>query len=512
MEIRVVLGKVLALVYRSRVLGSDDHDDLIRTILQTVKTDGPEVNFGNNNVVKRLKELCVELVEAKDLIAKEVLLPRLQLTLETDAKLLSSVRESIEPDYDDSSNKRIVSSLIKTLHNYYKEHQAIGMINKANYELTFNRAKIPNFTDYLRTLLGQLEPLTSATTSMKDPAVVSEVDFESPDGVTKVFEEVQTQNNSTAIYKFGWQAMNRMTQGGVRLGECVTIAALPHMYKTGSTCSMFVDIPMFNTPIVREKDAGKKILLLRISFEDSLTNNLQFMYQYLKASAGTPVDAKELGMLTAKEMSAYILEQMTKTGFYIKMLRIDPSQWTYSHLCNKIIELEAQGYAIHVCMVDYLLMMPTTGCVQGPAGTDKRDLLRRTRNFMSARGIAFLTPAQLSTEAKRLLRGIPSHMFLETIAEKGMYADSSQLDQEIDLEMFIHLFTHKRRKYLGVRRGKHRLPTRPASDDDLSFLLVFPGPNTPILPDVGKQDSSLRSLPKSFGSGENEEFSADLLG
>ncbi|MDD2819136.1 MAG: hypothetical protein PHN51_10155 [Candidatus Nanopelagicales bacterium] len=511
MEVRVVLGKVLALIYRCRILESDDHDDLIKTVLQTVRTDAPGNNFGSVNIVARLKEFCLELVENKDLVVKEVLIPRLQLTLESDAKLLASVRESVETDHSEASTKRIVSSLVKVLHNYYREHQAVLLINKAQYDMTFNRAKVGNFTDYLRNMLGQLEPLATMSTTLKDPAVVSEVDFDLPDEVTKVFEEVRDLNNNTAVYKFGWQAMNRMTQGGVRLGETVYVAALPHRYKTGTTCSMFVDIAVQNVPIIREKDAGKKILLLRISFEDNLTYNLQFMYQYLKAAEGTPVKPDELSNLTASEMSTYIRAQMTRNGFHIKMMRVDPNQWTYSHLCNEIISLEAQGYAIHICMVDYLLLLPTTGCVQGPAGTDKRDLLRRTRNFMSARGIGFITPGQLNTEAKRLMRTLPGHMFLEEIAEKGMYADSSQLDQEIDLEIYVHLFTHKRRKYLSVRRGKHRLATV-ISEEDKAFILPFAGLNIPILPDIGKPDSSMQTLPKSFGSGETNDFSADLLG
>ena len=65
------------------------------------------------------------------------------------------------------------------------------------------------------------------------------------------------------------------------------------------------------------------------------------------------------------------------------------------------------------------------------------------------------------------------------------------------LKPFIHLFSHKRKKYLAVRRGKHRIPGI-IPDEDKYFLLKFPGLNIPILPDVDGEDSSYSKLPKDF--------------
>ena len=506
MDSRVILSKIVTLIYRSRLINNNENDDLARTILNTIKTDAPEFNFNGHNAIKRLKEFAIELLEEKDQIAKEVIMQSLSLILENDSKLLSIIKESIDPDHDDASNKRIITSLIKLLNNYYKEHLAIEILNKATYDLKFNRGKITNFSDYLKTTISDLEPLTSVISTLKDPAVVNEVDFENLDSITTVCEEVKNLNNSTGVYKFGWQDINTMTQGGIRRGESVGIEALQHKYKTGFSLSAFIQLATENSPIPtkEELEAGKKPLLVRISFEDNLTNNLQFMYQYLKAMEGTPVSAKDFGELSAAEMSAYIHAKLTATGFHIKMRRVDPSQWTYSSLINYIIELEAQGYAVHVLMCDYLLKMPTTGCVQGPAGVDKRDMVRRVRNFCSARNIAFISPYQLSTEAKQLIRnGVPEHQFVNEIAEKGYTDGCKTIDQELDLEIYIHLFTHKRRKYLSVRRGKHRLPTVIA-DEEKYVIYRFPGLNIPVLGDLHTESTGMRKLPKDFeDSGDN---------
>jgi len=110
---------------------------------------------------------------------------------------------------------------------------------------------------------------------------------------------------------------------------------------------------------------------------------------------------------------------------------------------------------------------------------------------------------QLSSEAKMLVRnGVPEHQLVNEVAERGYYDGTKSIDQDIDLELFIHLFSHKRKKYLAVRRGKHRIPTV-IDDDDKYFILKFPGLNIPILEDIAGDDTSMKTLPKDsdIGSG-----------
>jgi hypothetical protein len=176
MDSRVILSKIVTLIYRSRLVNNNENDDLARTILNTIKTDAPEFNFNGHNAIKRLKEFAIEMLEEKDEIAKEVITQSLALILENDSKLLGIIKDSIDPEYDDASNKRIITSLVKMLNNYYKEHLAIEILNKANYDLKFNRGKITNFSEYLKNTLADLEPLTSVLSTLKDPAVVNEID------------------------------------------------------------------------------------------------------------------------------------------------------------------------------------------------------------------------------------------------------------------------------------------------------------------------------------------------
>ena len=514
MDIRLILSKVLTLVYRSRSIGSCDNDELVKTVLATVKTDAPEHNFATTNVLKKLKDLTLELLEDKEAISKEVLLPRLHLMLDTDAKLYTALKESIEPDYDDSGTKRIVSSLVKTLNNYYRESQASALVAKISYDIKFNRSKIGNFSDYLRNAIAELEPYTAAMTSVRDPAVVNEVDFENSESLTQAFLEVRNLNNNNAVYKTGWQATNRMLQGGLRRGELVGVAALEHRYKSGKCNSLFCGIATENTPILttKEVEENKIPLLLVVSFEDSLANRLQFMYQYLRATDGNPVSPKEIAQTSVDEMREYVKSKLTATGFRVKMRRVDPSQWSYLHLFNYILELEAQGYSIHAMLVDYITLLPTTGCIQGAMGADKRDLVRRVHNFCGARGIICITPLQLGPEVRQMLRnGVPEHQVVRECLGKSPLDSSKSINQELDVLLYIHLFTYKRKRYLATALDRHRLPSV-AEEEDRFYMQRFAGNSIPLAGDLDKDDTSFKALPKEYDNDTSGGLLNEVLG
>jgi hypothetical protein len=97
-----------------------------------------------------------------------------------------------------------------------------------------------------------------------------------------------------------------MLQGGFREGDFCVIGALQHRYKTGFSLSLFKHLALYNTPSMR--DQNKKPLLLRISFEDDITLNLQFLYQSLKENETGQKTI--LTNVTEEEMSSYVKERL----------------------------------------------------------------------------------------------------------------------------------------------------------------------------------------------------------
>jgi hypothetical protein len=401
-------------------------------------------------------------------------------------------------DMSDSSIKRSVTNLTKDLNNFFIEEQISDILTKASLTFKNNRDKIKNVNDFITEVVGQLEPLQT-NVNLKDPAILSSVDLGDTEGMNTLFREVKNLRKDELVLKTGWHALNRMLQGGFRRGEMTVISALQHQNKTGFSLSIFKQIALYNKPYML--DMTKKPMLLRISFEDDTNINLDYLYKVLKTDESLePIDVSHLDEAS---MSEYVKQRLEINGYQIKLLRVDPSQWSYRSICNKIIEYEAQGYEIHALMLDYLGLVPTTGCINsGPAGTDVRDMFRRMRNFTGPKRIALITPHQISTQGKALIRsGINDFHFVKEINGKGYYAGSGQLDQEVDLEIYIHLAKYQKNTYLTVQRGKHRGYI--TDEKDLYFILKFPK-GLPIPDDILREDSSLKSV-------DGEQVSEDLF-
>lgn len=498
MDNRTFLIKAATLLYLESQLPelTDRSQDLIKTGIERMEKSkvfeiGP-LNQGSSDVLRELRDIIVQMYNnpADYRYSREDLLQQFRIVLAHEEKVYEALEQGLNSDYSDSTIKRLIVTIRRSIQSHYKEMEVSDILNNASRTFLYNRSSIKDVSAFITSVIDQLEPL-QINQSAKDPAIVGEVDIESDESVQNIFGSVKDRNTGTAVLKTGWQALNRALQGGIRRGEFLLLpASLQHKYKTGFSLSVFGQLARYNKPTT--KDPNKKPMLLRISFEDSLESNMQFLYQQIKyTETKEPVD---ITGLRKEEMAGFVRSRLQANGFHVRFLRVDPTQWTYRHICNKVLEYEAQGYEIEVLMLDYLPMVPTTGCRQGPAGTDLRDMFRRIRNFCAPKDIAVLTPVQLSTEAKMLLRAGTSDLsFVREVAEKGYYTDSKQLDQEIDGELYTHIARHNREYYLTVMRGKHRITTI-LPEEEKYFLLKFPY-KMPIPDDLLSEDSSFKKAP-----------------
>jgi hypothetical protein len=387
MDSKLLLVKSVTLLYRESLLPNktENSADLVRTVLESIKVSDVNLTINKErDTLLALKATALEMCEnpSDHDYEKGDLLQRLKLNCFDDDSLYESFVQGIEPELNEASLKRSVINTRKTLNNHFREQQIGEIVSEHANEFRYHRDKIKSLTTWVSSLVSRLEPY-QVSVAAKDPAVVTDIDIGDEKSVKEVFEEIRSTSSGEMILKLGLQDMNRMFQGGIRRGECGVIGALQHNFKTGISLTIFKQIALYNKPWML--DPSKKPLLLRISFEDDTTLNIQFLYQSLKENeTGKKVILSEdVTEEQIEEMSAYIKQRLQVNGYHVKLMRVDPSKWTYMHLQNKILELEADGYEIHLCMVDYLAMLPTTGCSIGPMGSDVRDMFRRMRNFMS---------------------------------------------------------------------------------------------------------------------------------
>lgn len=504
MDNKLLLVKSITLIYRESLITpkNSNSSDLVRNVLENIKL--PELNLSLNrerDILYALKQTAMEMCEngPDHEYEKSELLNRLKMNTADDDKLYESFVSSIDPDMNESGIKRTIVNIQKTIHNHFREQKVDELLSKAAYSFRHQRDKIKNVQNWLSEVIANLEPFQVSAVA-KDPAVVASIDIGDENSTQEVFKVVKENSSGVSVLKTGLTGLNKLLQGGFRRGESWVIGALQHNFKTGFSMTLFKEIAMYNKPIMI--DPNKKPLLVRISFEDEIDKNLQWLYQSLYENETG--EKCITGDTEISVMSKYIKDRLEVNGYHIKILRVDPTQWTYMNICNYITELESQGYEIHLLMLDYLAMVPTNGCTIGPMGSDLRDMYRRIRNFCSPRKITMITPHQLSTEAKQLIRDGRGE-FVKEIANKGYYDKCKTIDQEVDGELYIHIEKKNNKSYLTIQRGKHRIPTL---IDDADKYLVYPFHDVgAILDDINGAPTHCKKVGGGpVGSGEEIPF------
>lgn len=379
-----IIIKAITLLHRENELEYSQADrsiDLAKTVLDVIEkeTNMKGYHGGTSDILTNLINLLKNMIHNPDNYDKSSLMQSLELIASDNVSILKVIEKAIDTDMNQPSLKRTVVSLRNNLNNFYKEKNILNMLTEANSKLRSGNTGGISIRDYVMNLIINLDALLS-TSKQKDPGIVNEIDINDEENLSAMVSSVQNQSSGTGKLKTGWKALNTMLQGGFRKTETVVLEALQHRYKSGFTKSVFMQLGLHNVPVM--KDPSKKPLLSFISFEDDIDITIDFMYKYLYFNEHKVLP--DMSVLTSKEIAQYIKKRLSVNGYHIKIIRVNPSEWTYRHLFNYILELEADGYEIHACFVDYLSKLPTTGCISGPAGTDIRDLWNRCRNFFSA--------------------------------------------------------------------------------------------------------------------------------
>ena len=502
----ITLVKCITLLYRESQmeLATENSADLVRTAIEKIQVNNVDVGIATHrNSTAQLKDYVLQMCRNPINHQYELsdVLQTVRLIAGHEENLYQSLAQAIEQTLEPPVLKRTITNLRKAIGDFFREQKIGELLKKSSRDFNFNRSAIGDISAYIRSLITELE-VSSSKTVAKDPGLIRTMDMSDKESLKQVFNDVRGSTSEELPFKTGFQELDMALQGGPRPGDAVVIGAVQHSYKTGMSLSMFTHIPLYNKP--KCKDPAKKPLCYRVSLEDPIRSNAQFMYQLLKyEETGQPVEVKGL---SDDEMSDYYTKRLSVNGYYVLMDEVDPTQWTYRSLINRVIELESQGYQVEVLCVDYLSKLPTTGCVQGANGDDVMDMLSRIRAFCSAHSILFLTPHQLSTEAKRLMQSVPSDQFLNYIKSGGFFEKTRGLDRVYDIGILVNKCEMPQGDFLHVLIDKHRLPT--VVDASIkSFYLPFPKNKMPIPSNYHIENlKAMRKIPKAFASAGESSF------
>lgn len=457
---KLLLVRGITLLFRESQLPnavSSSSPEIVKEVVESVTTPDADVGVENSerNIIIGLKSLAMHMATnpSDTRYVIQDILQKVRVFSEENENIFQAMQDGLEGELSEPDLRVVTASIRQELNSYLREQQALQLIREFSRKATFNRDEIAKMPEFIAEFRSKLEQYETASNE-KDPAIVGQVDFSDVDHVAHVFRQAKELNDERGIMRTGWQGINRMLQGGFRRGEEVVIGALQHNFKTGFSLSIFKHIAMYNTPYML--DEKKKPMLIRISLEDPLSLNFPFLYRNIKENQ--TYEQADVSKEDPEAMAQFVVDNLRVNGYEICMMHVNPSGWGYRDVQNFILSKEAEGYEIHMVMVDYLNMLDKRGLDNsGPTGSNIRDLFRRMRNFCAPRKITLITPHQLSTEAKMLIRQGGEESFVKDIANKGYYDSCRTLDQEVDLELYIHKVITDNKSWLCVQRGKHRL-------------------------------------------------------
>lgn len=508
MDYKLLLVKCVTLLYReSEVSNTEISTSLALSIVDSIKLPENSLDVHTSReILAGLRDTVYWMInksKERD-YEKNELLQRVRINTKDDIYLYNAVSEGIATLDNPEEIKKQVLMYRKSLKDHLSSIQINSIISQAFQKINFSGENV-NHRELVREIYSKLEPFTHDIIDSKHPSIVESISFDNEADMVELLTRSKAEISSAGVIRTGWQAINRMLgdAGGFKRGECVVIGALQHNFKTGFALNLFKHFALYNKPYMR--DPAKKPLLLHLSLENELPLNIMWLYANLMENkTGQICNVNEVDQVVAAK---FIKDTMGVNGYHVDMIRIEPNQCSFHDLIDLLIKYETEGYEIHAIVCDYLNMISKQGLDNtGPTGANIRDLFRRMRNYCAPRGITFITPHQLSTEAKMLVRqGVNN--FVQEIANKGYYDGCRTIDQEVDIEITIHIEKIPGRgSFLDCQRGKHRTVIRQTRLEDLYTVLPFNDAGG-VRDDINGEDSSMKSAgSKSKSSGGAEWF------
>lgn len=498
MDVKALLAKCISLLFREGQSGENDlSKQLVLDVITTLKINPNDIS-GTDSTVNELKNVVLNMVSKEHPTPYNDLIQHIRIACSSDVVLFESIQDNISFQLDEDELKRTILSYRFELNKYLKEKKATMLLDKMTFDLKFNRDKIGDLNQYMSSNLNGIIDLVNYS-GEEIPGIICEVDLSDIDAVAEQFELIRKENDGSRTIKMPWQAMNRMTRGGLRLGQLTTVGGLAHNNKTGVSLSMFISGCIFNNPKNLQTDQKKKPLMLLISFEDDMLIVLFNLYILLKENLeNVKITDEDKQRLSSREAAEYVYKTLSNTGYDIKIVRADSSTWSYAEIQSCVLQFESQGYEIHLTLIDYLNLANKNGLSHSRADADIQELFRRTKNFFAAKNIALLTPVQLSPDAMELKRQ-GNKMLAMQISDGSYYEGCRGLSREPELELFVDIVKDNGRKYQTFARGKHR-GQNDTPEEHKFFILEFQKIGG-LRWDVNGTDTSLSK----FGSVRNAE-------
>lgn len=512
MDIKLLLVQVISLLYRASQSADKSFDarEFAKKVIDQAKIpeQGLRSDFSHDSIAG-LKDIVVWMlnVPADYAFTVDEMKQRARLATQNEQSLYESIVNGINLKLTEEELITRCAQYRNNIKLYLSMNGLRDTVRKFYNDISFKPESI-NWRTIARDISNSMDKFDldmRTGEDQRDPSIVDVIDFSQQDQVEDILACGQNEISAGGAIKLPWQGLNRMwgdetgITGSARRGEMAVVGALQHNFKSGFALNVFKGHALYNKPDM--SDSTKTPTLIRLSFETSAKYDVMYLYKNMYENEfNVSVDLKTVEV---KEAAEYVFKKLQANGYKVIIAHINPTNYSYQKIIDFCDSYRAKGHEIHQLNMDYLNMVSKEGCPNGVAGDDVRYLYRVIRNYISEHNIFCLTPHQLSSEAKKLIRD-GAHDFVKQIANKGYYDGCMRLDQEVDIEIYIHIVKINGESYLTIQRGKHRRPGLITPDKDLYTCYKF-SPIGDIRDDIMGNDMSRRAP----GGGAGGEASND---
>lgn len=500
MDIKLLLVQVISLLYRASQSDDKSFDarEYAKHVIDQAKI--PEQSLGSDfthDSVKALKDMAIWMINVPHdyIFTQDEMKQRAKLAAGNEEAIYESIYTGINFNLTQEdliiriaqyrNNIKIslaTHGLRETMKSYY--HKIMFKPESIDWK-NICRDISNEMSGYDQTFRGDIDE--------KHPSIVDTIDFSKRDQIHDVLEVGQQELSDGGTIVLSHQGVNRMLgdptgiAGGARRGNQAVLGALQHNFKSGFSLNVFKAHALYNKAYVTKE--GAIPTLVRITFETTAKYDIIYLYRNMYENEfGVSVDVKTVSI---EEATDYVYTKFAQNGWRVILTHVNPTDFTYRDLIDYIDSLRAKNLEIHQVNMDYLNMISKKGLTATTAGEDIRELFRRTRNYGLEHNIFIFTPHQLSMDAKKKMRE-GANDFIKQIANGGYYDGCGRLDQEVDIEIYIHIVKINGQSYLTIGRGKHRQPLTVTPDKDLFTCYAF-SPIGDIPDDIHGQDMSRKA-------------------
>lgn len=454
----LVLVKILSALYQAKKLKDNNLITELVETLEELPKPNPDV-FQQDKATRESIRATIEwlLKQPNDEpIIKSLLMQRVELFCKNDESLKKTIEAGLEDCADDELTRKLVYKHVTEVRMSGETEAFQKKFKAAIRDFYFKELHEMKKEDW-GNLVDMIQERQNEIYEERQSEIVHTITSGTPESFFDIIEMAKKENSKQGILRLGLQALNKALSpdGGLRRSKMYLINALTNRGKSLTMAHILFSVGMYNEPLLRNK--AKIPTLLMDSSEDTMDLIIMRMYKLAIESEGAYDKAFQTS--EKEDIVQTIINCFKRNGWFLIVNQIEANKDSMQHMFDRVRALEMKGHEIIWYGYDYLGLVPIDK-IPGESKSDKLQILfRRVRSFMIARGICFVTPHQLSPEAKKMLKEADDESevyFAREAAGKSLTETSTKITNEVDVEITIHVAKTNTRNYWTFCIGKQR--------------------------------------------------------